>query len=341
MFVILLLSSALAHPQCAGPQDVGIQTEDGAEAWLHRHPADGPAVLVVHGVSSNHWCWDLDPDRSLATTLNAQGFDIWFIDLGGHGCAERKQDGSRQAPRRSFDDYGSEDVASAIAHIQEVTSTDQVAYIGHSMGGHVAAAYVATHGDSALSALVVLGSPIDFENLETRFRLSRAGALFGSALPALPSPWAARMAAHLQALPFGMDHLFYAEGSISPETRAAMYRTVVSPLSRGELTHYRRVLRAGHLISSDGEIDYREVLGSLDIPLLVIAGAGDMVAPPDRVRAYYDHAGSTDKTFLIAGRQTGFSFDYGHLDLTLGDLAPEEIHSPIGAWLLSRTGAVD
>jgi pimeloyl-ACP methyl ester carboxylesterase len=209
------------------------------------------------------------------------------------------------------------------------------------MGGHVAAAYVATHGDSALSALVVVGSPIDFEDLEPRFRLSRAGALFGSALPALPSPWAARMAASLQALPFGMDQLFYAEGSISPETRAAMYRTVVSPLSRGELTHYRRVLRAGHLISSDGSIDYREVLGSMEVPLLVIAGAGDMVAPPDRVRAYFEHAGSTDKTFLLAGRQTGFSFDYGHLDLTLGDHAPDEIHRPIGEWLLSRAEPSD
>ena len=84
MLLLLVLGFALADTHCEGPHDYLVETEDGAEAWLHRHPAEGPPVVVVHGLSSNHWCWDLDPERSLATTLGERGFDTWFLDLRGH-----------------------------------------------------------------------------------------------------------------------------------------------------------------------------------------------------------------------------------------------------------------
>jgi pimeloyl-ACP methyl ester carboxylesterase len=336
MILLIWMSLARAVEPCGGPNDQLIQTEDGAEAWLHRHPADGPPVLVVHGVSSNHWCWDLDEERSLATTLSDRGFDTWFLDLRGHGCAERLQSGRRQPPDRSLDDYGRWDIPAALNRIKSETGNSQIAYIGHSMGGHVAMAYTTIHGQEDLSALVIVGTPTHFEDLEARFKLSHWGALFGSTWPSLPSPLAARMAASMHRLPFGMDSLFYAEGSLTAEAREEMYRMVVSPISRGELRQYSRILRTGEVTSSDGYIHYGDALTQLQLPLLVIAGGGDQIAPPDRVLDFYRRAGSTDKTWVLASVDQGFSHDYGHLDLTLGDQAPEEIHGPIGDWLAER-----
>ena len=333
---LLFIGKVIADVECGGNQDTVLIAEDSAESWLHHHPGKGPPILVVHGISSNHWSWDLNDERSIAPTLQAFDMDVWFLDLRGHGCAERLRSGHRQQPSRNFDDYGQQDVSAAITHIRRETGHKRVAYIGHSMGGHVALSYVAEHGDTLLSALVIVASPIDFNDLEPYYRWAWAGAFIGSPFPILPSPMAGRLAARFQRLPFRLDSMLYAEGSLSAPIRRTMYRRIVSPVSRGENQHYRRILNTGHLVSSDGELDYRDTLSTLTTPLLIIAGDGDMVAPPSRVHPYYDLAGSSDKTWISAGIENGFSHDYGHLDLVLGDQAPAEIHDRIGQWLHTK-----
>lgn len=336
MLFLLTLGVVWAHTDCSGPNHFSIPTPDGDEIGLHRHVAPGPPILVVHGISSNHRCWDLNEERSIATTLTAHDLDTWFLDLRGHGCAERKKDGSRPTTNRNFDMYGTIDVHTAIQFIQAETGFSQVAYIGHSMGGHVATAYLAEHGNEAVYALVVVGSPVDFGDLEFRFKVGRVGAFWGSGLPTLPSPWAANQAARFNRLPFSLDELFFAEDSLDSESRKEMYRTVVSPMSRGELRHYRHILREGELISHDGQRRYHDALVDFDKPLLVIGGAGDRVAPAPRVKPYFDLASSTDKTWVEAGTSQGFGHNYGHLDLTLGNDAPKEIHTLIAEWLIER-----
>ena len=68
----------------------------------------------------------------------------------------------------------------------------------------------------------------------------------------------------------------------------------------------------------------------------MIGGTADRIAPPERVKPYFDLAQSTDKTWIEAGVSQGFTHDYGHLDLTLGTNAPTEIHSLIATWLIDR-----
>ncbi|RME28899.1 MAG: hypothetical protein D6798_01340 [Deltaproteobacteria bacterium] len=107
-------------------------------------------------------------------------------------------------------------------------------------------------------------------------------------------------------------------------------------MSRGELRQLRAMMAGQGFRSADGAIDYAASLSTLDAPLLVIAGRGDRVAPPDRVAPYHDLAGSADKELVIASRANGFTHDYGHLDLAIGDSAAAEIYPRIIDWFEGR-----
>jgi pimeloyl-ACP methyl ester carboxylesterase len=306
-------------------------TADDARIQLHHHPADGPPVVLIHGISSNHRCWDLTPDRSLAVALTDAGYDAWLLDLRGHGDAI--------VPGAShhgwtLDHYGGLDLARAIAHVQQATGSEQVAVIGHSMGGLVAAAYHGIHGDSALGALVVVGSPLDFSEPDALFRLGQVGLGIGAVLQRFRSDVPARwMAAVPGKVPVHGEGILFNGRNVQPEIRTAMLQQIVSPVSREELQHFSTMMRVGRFTSADGQIDYAQTLGTLTTPLLVISGAVDRMAPPKRVHAWISLSGSPDETYIEAGRAAGMQEDYGHLDLAFGDRASSEIHARIIDWL--------
>lgn len=320
---------------CPTAIDHALQTPDGAWIHLHRHPVAGPPVLVVHGLSSNHESWDLAPDRSLAVALNEAGFDAWLLDLRGHGDAWSPT--LRTRPTWTVDDYGVHDVNTAIEHIQDQTGFPTVGYVGHSMGGMVAAIYQAVHGDDALAAVVVVGSPADFGDLEPFLGLGERGFRAGSALPSFSSPAGAKgLAAFGQRAPLHADELLFSAPNLSPAGQRAMYHRAISPVFRHELRQFARILDERRFVSADGSLDYGAALAQLSRPLLVIAGRGDLIAPADRVRAFYDTAGSKEKAFWVAGRSAGLMADYGHMDLILGDRAADEIFPRITGWLAGR-----
>lgn len=323
------------QPLTSDVVDVEVETEDGAVVHLHRHPAHGPPVLLVHGLSSNHWSLDLGPDRSLAAHLQARGMDTWALDLRGHGDARRTETAGPQVGGWTLDDYGRYDLHAAIAHIRAETGASELGYVGHSMGGMVAAIYQAWHGDAALGAVVVVGSPIDFGHLDPLV-VQSLGAMGVGTLPRrLPGPAVGAAAARLGgAGPLGA--FLWTRDSISKEAERRLVARAAGNMSRQELAHLRGAIREGRLVSADGTRDYAASLAELQAPLLVLAGRADHIAPPDRVRPWHDLAGSEDKVFLVAGRANGFTFDHGHVDLVVGDTAPTEIYPLITGFLSTR-----
>ncbi|MFH1465562.1 MAG: alpha/beta fold hydrolase [Pseudomonadota bacterium] len=321
------------HPPCGVESSIFVPTDDGAVIHLHRHQADGPPVLVVHGISSNHYCWDLDPERSLGTWLAARGFDTWLLDLRGHGDARRDPEGRHLDRRWVMDDYGLHDLPAAIAYVREATGAEKIGYVGHSMGGMVAAIYASQLGDDALWALVAVGSPVDFSDPDPILLLTRGSFdLSGRALPMLATPPLARLANTLGAsLPVDLQDMLFVD--MEPDAARRMMRTVVSPLWPGEMRQFARLVDEGRFTSYDGAHDYTAEMANITVPTLVIAGRADRVASPDRVRGYHDAVGATEKRFVVAGVENGFAADYGHLDLPIGDHAPGEIYPLIEGWL--------
>lgn len=337
--LLLLAACAGRHPSdahCAAAGPVDVPTADGAMVRLHRHPADGPPVLVVHGVASNARFWDLSPERSLAVALNRAGYDAWLLDLRGHGGATLDTAGRRQRQGWSIDDYGRHDLPAAIAHVRTATGYDKVGYVGHSMGGMVAAVYTAWHGDDHLAALAVLGSPLDFRHPDPLLRAGRTLMATGTLFAQIPVPVLARASAPVRELPLHADDLLFASSNMDEPTREAMYRRGTAPLSRGELRQLRQTIRTGAFASVDGSVDYAASLAGLAVPLLVVAGRADHIAPPDRVRPWVEHAGSADKTFEVLGKANGYRHDYGHLDMAVGVDAPAEVHPLLVGFLAGR-----
>lgn len=322
-------------PVCAQEQTAELHWVATADdAWValhHKVKNEGPAVLLVHGIASNGVAWDLAPDRSLVNHLIQAGFDPWVLDLRGHGAARFDPDHKRQRRGWSLDDYGRFDVPAAMDFVRAQTGREQVHFVGHSMGGMVVAVALSVHPDLPLDRMVVLGTPMDFSDPDPASGwLLGAGYGAGRLLGALPLPFAARIHARL-GTPFPVDEMLFTD--ISSPARERMYEKIVSPLFGGELSQLMSVSRSGLFSDEIGRAHYMAGLENVHVPTRVIAGRGDRVAPPDRVAGFYSGLKNAERDFVIAGRATGFSVDYGHLDLPLGDGAAKEIYPLVVEWL--------
>lgn len=316
-------------------QEVELRTEDGAGVVLHHHAGKGPPVLVVHGLSSNHWCWDLAPDRSLASALVESGYDAWLLDLRGHGDAIDVH--PRSPPGWTVDDYGRYDLKAAIDYVRAQTGYSKIGYVGHSMGGMVLAIYQAIYGDEALAAAVVVGSPVDFADPDRLLLLSQRGFTAGAALPKVHTPGVAKAALPLgEHQPLHADEILFNPENMDEASQRLMFKYAASPIYKNEERQFNRILKEGRFVSADGSTDYGAALARLSAPLMVISGRVDRVAPSDRVLAYYNAAGSAEKRYVLAAKANGFSADYGHLDLPLGDHAKDEIYPLIIGWMSGR-----
>ncbi len=323
------------EPPCGVEHSVFLDTPDGAVIHLHRHQADGPPVLVVHGISSNHYCWDLDEQRSVGSYLAAHGFDAWLLDLRGHGDAREAPGGKNLERTWTADDYGLGDIPTAVAHIQQETGYAKLGYVGHSLGGMVGAIYASQLGDDDLWAMVVVGSPAEFTDPDPILALTRhTFGISGATLPFILTPQLARVAnAFNDSLPIDVEAYLFNDANMEPDAAKRMMHTVVSPLWPGEMLQFASMIGDGAFQSGDGERDYRDAMADITVPVLAIAGRADRVSPPDRVRGYYEAVGSEHKRFVVAGLENGFGADYGHLDLPVGDRAPTEIYPLIEGWL--------
>ncbi len=316
------------------PSEAGTGSGAGHHAALHHTARPGaPPVVLCHGISSNHHFWDLEPGRSLAEALWAAGYDVWNLDLRGHGDAVDGPDGRRQAAGWSVDDYGTGDLPAVFDLVLARTGAERLSYVGHSMGGMVLAIYLATHPDPPLESAVVVGSPLDFRDPDDLLTFALASAATASALDFVPTPAGARLLASTRrSTMYRVDTLLANAENLDPKAAARMYRAVVSPLSSGEITQFA-LARDGEFLSADGTIAWRERLGDVRVPMLFVAGRADRVANPDRVWSYYEAVGSPDKSFVVLSRANGHHGEYGHLDLGVGDHAAEDLFPLVVDWL--------
>jgi pimeloyl-ACP methyl ester carboxylesterase len=327
-------SGTPTRAHCTLARTVKARTVDGATIALHHHPASGPPVLLVHGISSNHRFFDLDAEHSMADWLADRGHDVWLLDLRGHGEARTHKDGRLQLTGWRVDDYA-HDVAAAVDHVRACTGYETVSYVGHSMGGMVGSVYLGTYGDDALASVTYLGSPGTFTRDVPMVKLAQTGmAMGGATLVSFDTALLAAASADLgrARIRIRLQERLYNPENFTPDSIDAMLRAIVSPLSRGEMAHFARMIRRERFTSWDGTIDWLERLGDVDIPAFLVVGMADRVVAPHWVEAYEQAFGGLVE-LLRAGKESGFVADYGHLDLALGERADEEIFPRVEAWL--------
>lgn len=343
--MVLLLGacsdSALPQAESEALESTLIETPDGVQIHLHHLPgSQGPPVLLVHGVSSNHHSFRLSDGRGYAQAALDAGLDPWLLDLRGRG-KERGDPaaGWLQGNGGNLDDYAGLDLPAAIAEIQRQTGAERVGYVGHSMGGMVGAIYLATTPQPPLYAFVALGSPVAFDHLDPLNAMALSAARF-SPLPWVDSELGSKLRAQLGESPltpvdaFVDGQLF---NDIAPTQRPRMYAEVSSPMTRGEMHHLGELAQVGALSDATGTQDYLAPLADVELPAQVWAGSADLVAPEWQVQPLSEHLGHSE--YILAGTESGFSVDYGHLDLVLGDNAASEVYPMLNHFLLQAAHA--
>ncbi len=150
-----------------------IQTDDGVNISLCRYNGgDKGIVLMIPGICSNHITFDYD-NRSLAQFISNNGYDVWIMDMRGHG-----KNGGKINKYWGFDSYVLHDVKCGISFILNKSGGDKLFLLGLSMGGIISYAYAMRCGQENLSGIITIGSvgvPIKLKGITfyTALKLSR------------------------------------------------------------------------------------------------------------------------------------------------------------------------
>jgi alpha-beta hydrolase superfamily lysophospholipase len=288
-------------------------------------------VLLVHGFGQNRYAWHL-PSRSFANYLAKVGFDVFNLDLRGHGRS--RHFGSRRST--SVSDYVEEDLPNAVEEIQAIAGTRPIFLVGHSLGGLVS--YAAAPGlDGAIGGVASFGSPYHFGRGSTSLTAIATFVRLVNVLRLKPNPLVPLKPVGLTMMAFRQiaeSPLYpvpwrgWHKGSMEPQVlqehlRMAFDRAGLAELA--ELFDWAAQKRFG-----GRERDYGERFEKLDLPLLVVSGTHDDLAPPEGVQPAYAQSRSSDKTYR--------ALPLGHIDLLVGREAPKTAWPMLGSWISARSG---
>lgn len=330
--LLLWLASRLV-PERAPDEVYKVACDDGWVVELARYKGTAthlPPVICCHGIGANSISLDLAEEISLPRYLRARGFDAWLLDLRGRGGSARPPQG-RGPYDYDFSDHARFDVKAAIDLVRRETGAQKVAWVGHSMGGMSIYGHCELHGDDALRAAVVVGSPVAWPRPPKIAVFARYARLHR--LPAVYQVLAARLVAPLA----GYWHPRLAKLIVNPDNmdprlmRVGLARALANMSNRAiqQLAHW---VTTGELRGAGGYVFFKG-FGRITIPWLAIGGRVDRLVPPENVKAAIDQLGSAEKKWLLAGKESGMVEDYGHIDLLLGSRCRDEIYRPIAEFL--------
>lgn len=297
-------------------------------------PPPSPVVLC-HGLFADSRFLNLEEDMSLARFLAKEGFDVWNLSLRGTGRSLNPlQWGSKSW---NLDDVIDNDVAAVIRYVQKETGKARLLWVGYEMGGMLLYGYLEKKGASGLAGLVTIGAPVTFNQPEQE-PIKR---LLGLA----ERPWLKKIVLYLNWPVLGrlliplvpkVEELFYNRENIEEGIQEKLLEQSLVEIHPGVLDHLLSIIRRGEFVSAGGDFSYAEHLSKIQLPLLLIGGEGDKLAPPATIRAVYQKVRSEDRTLRIFGPGSKDSLAYGHFDLILGKKAKEEVYPVIGRWLKRR-----
>ncbi len=135
-----------------------------------------------------------------------------------------------------------------------------------------------------------------------------------------------------------LEKLFYNPENMDEETKQKVLESALAKVHPGVLDQLSLMIKRGEFVSADGEYSYLKNLWKVRIPLLIIGGEKDSLAPAQTLRTVYRRARSKVRTLKIYGSSSKDSAKYGHFDLIVGKKAKGEVFPRIAKWLKRRHG---
>ncbi len=286
-------------------------------------------VLLCHGLGSNRLAYNLDKTHSLSLHLAQQGYDVYAIDLRGHGLSEKPNiGGSNKKWNWGFNEYAYEDLPTAISAVLELSGKHKLHFIGHSMGGILLYCLQALFPDLPIQSGISIGSTLNYHKSKTVYngivKLKPLAAIF------------TRTPIHLTALISGnltrfsrkfIDPMYVCAENMSTDNYRKLMANSMQPTSGKVLSELARAINGEGMRNRDF-VKYAELLQEkgYQFPNLAIAGSRDTQCSPEAVSRF----GTDWQSF---GRKYGHTANYGHMDLISGTNAPTEVWPSITHWL--------
>ena len=239
----------------------------------------GPAVVLLHGVSENAAIW-----APLFTKL--RHFRLLAVDLPGHGLSDPtvfRRGQVREHARQLIED------------ILDALSLDEVPVIGHSLGGMFALWHVAA-GSGRISDVVAIGEPaVALPGVRVRMPLSLL-TVRGLGIAVLRSPTPHRVYRRLLAQGQGAAEVAAAPDPLIQALRLSVRRpenarTVASLMHA--IDRFRRPRPESVLTSAE--------LGAITTPTIFILGSDDPYLSIERARPSIDQIQGSTLYELPAG----------------------------------------
>lgn len=257
----------MAYRSAPPPPDDGIsivevEAADGTSlvADLFEPPKPRATVVLAHAMMASRRTLA----RGLMPVLASRGFRVVNVDFRGHGASGVS---ASHGGDWSYDDLVRFDLPAIVSAVRD-RFDGPVALVGHSLGGHVAAAATGL-GLFDLDALVLLAANVWLPRFERsrRMRLAKGAILEATA----------RTVQRLGYLPVRRLRL----GS-DDEARAYFVA-------------FRRFWREDAWSSDDGRDDYLRAVSRVRMPVLAVSSEGDRLAcAPPSAEAFARTLGSRD-----------------------------------------------
>jgi predicted alpha/beta hydrolase len=288
-------------------EELGYATPDGWHCRLHRIRAradlSGEPIVLAGGLGLNRWALDRGRPSPLVDALHDAGFDLFFFEHRG----DRSAFPPPRAARWDADTLATSDLPSAIEKVLEVTGYAKVGFVGFGLGGQVLYIGLASDPELPVFAAVTIGAAVRFP---TRGLSGRAARLAGM-VPGptrLPFRRASLALSPLVAPEQAWCRSAGLRASGGPEIRALLHHGT-EDLGTALLAQVGRWHSTGRLVDRHNRIDWLESVTGLDLPLLVVASAGDVHCPPEAASAVLERLAGPDLRLKVLEE------GYAHLDL--------------------------
>ena len=151
------------------PKDV-VWQRDKAQLWRYR---GGPVrfaqpLLIVTSLVSRSYILDLLPGSSAVEFLRGRGFDVFMLDWGIPDELDADN---------SLETYVDEYLPRAVAALRLETGCDACTMAGYCLGGVLSVLYANGHEDPGVRNLVLMATPVDFEEMGPMVAALREGRL--------------------------------------------------------------------------------------------------------------------------------------------------------------------
>jgi polyhydroxyalkanoate synthase len=154
----LLGLAARTKPVVATTPSDAVHCENKWRLLRYRARREGVAhhtpVLLVPSLINRHYVLDLQPGKSFAEWLVAQGFDVFIIDWGTPGAEDRYL---------TFDEICDGYIGRAVRVASRLAGTEKVHLLGYCLGGTLTAIYTAVRPERVAS-LTALAAPVSFHD---------------------------------------------------------------------------------------------------------------------------------------------------------------------------------